>query len=329
MSTPPTPIHPAPNEEVHDLPTESLPQTTLEDIDLNPELYDSDYKDSYTSLSQLAESRASNASVEPAEPHNALKRFRLLEQTGDAMDSETSMEDVDLYEMKQITLPFDEGYELFKSEFLNTKSNPNDAISDHQQSKLINYIDESLLSIQRKYIKNQTEVVQLYSFQELLEELVVIVNLIWMSIEQKNELFGQVEYYIKILGDLEDYIAHYESLFDDHIDEEGVKIDNSKLIQFFTFFQKIDLQLSLLLDGYSASSNRLQKANNTQLIRLIPIVSRLRIVIISKLESIRIKLNRLLVRPPNEHIEGEAKKLLNLLELEISRLFEGILERSA
>ncbi|ABN65146.2 predicted protein [Scheffersomyces stipitis CBS 6054] len=331
MDTPPTPVHPAANEEVASLPTGELPQTTLADIDLNPDLYDSDYPDSTTSLPTVASAAAigqDSATAAPTSISNTSTGNRWPSRATvsmQEMDSETSFQDVDL-ELKQFTFPFDEGYAILRSDF--DAAPVIAAISNQQQSKLVNYIDENLLQIQRKFIRNQTEVIEFYSFSNLLAELEAIVNLLWTSIHKKNELFGQVEYYIKLLGDLEDYLSHYESIFDDHIDERNVKIDNVKLLYFFTFFQKIDLQLSVVIDGYVASSGKPQKANSTQLIRIIPIVSRLRVLIVSKLEPIRIKLNRLLEKPPNRHIQSDAQKLLNLLELEVSRLFEGILDRS-
>ena len=90
-----------------------------------------------------------------------------------------------------------------KQEFQNTLTNLGQSqITSAQQSKLINYIDETLLQIQRKFIKQQTELEINYSLIQLLQELSTVISVIWVSIQQKLVLYGQIEYYIKILGDL-------------------------------------------------------------------------------------------------------------------------------
>ncbi|EGW31765.1 uncharacterized protein SPAPADRAFT_62360 [Spathaspora passalidarum NRRL Y-27907] len=338
-STPPTPVHPGPNEEVRTLPDETIPQSTLADIDLNPDLYD----DSQTPTPSVDISKpvpSSSNAVGPspsAHPHHhEVTPTQQLHQhqhqnshiphvssTTSMDDSETDMEEVDLFKFQQITLPFDEAYQLFKLDFESIEQH--EPISHQQQSKFVNYIDEQLLQIQRKFIKSQAETNETYSFGQLIQELTDVINIIWVSVCQKNTLFGQMDYYIKILGDLEDYLEHYRNIFDSDLTQYNVKIDVSKMVAFFKFFQKLDLQLSLLMDGFTANTNQTTKASNTELIRLYPIISRLRILIISRVENLRTKLNKNVTSTNRQ----DSQNLLNLFELEISRLFEGILERSS
>ncbi|KAK6465805.1 hypothetical protein DFJ63DRAFT_33125 [Scheffersomyces coipomensis] len=316
MSIPPTPIHPGPNEEVHELPPGRLPDSLLADIDLDDDEDDDDDKDDI---------------VVTDPPIQALSKLtnRLSDSLMniDSVDSEVSLEEIDLKEMIQITLPFDEAYELLQTSLKEVEPI---FLTEQQQSKLINYIDENLLKIQRKFIKHISDTSEVYTLQELLDELLTIVNLIFTPIEKKNPLFGQGEYYIKILGDVEDYLNHYHTLFDEHIDSIIQRFDNNRLIQFFIFFQKLDLQISLLMDGYTDINSRNQKMNSTQLVRLIPIISRLRILIIYKVDQVRLKLTNLYEnQSTSTSTKQESKRLLHLLELEIGRLFEGILERSS
>ncbi|RCK64729.1 hypothetical protein Cantr_00345 [Candida viswanathii] len=309
ISSPPTPIHPAPNEELAD----AIPAgVVLSDanIDLNPDLYDEDDEIATTvEDTHLAE-------------HAKLPYIQQLQHPQDASGSatETDLEDVDINQLQQITLPFNESYQLLKLSFGNTTPT-NGGISSGQQSKFINYLDENLLQIQRRYIRQKTESVVTYSLIDLLEDISNIVNLIWVSIEQKQVLYGQIEYYIKILGDLEDYVSNYSHIFNESWSRNGhLQIDMQNLVVFFKFWQKLDLQLSFLIDGYTINVNgspKLIKMNTTEITRLLPIVSRLRILIISKIDMIRSKLKA-----------GDHDSVLNIFEVEISRIFEGVLERS-
>ncbi|RLV94962.1 Uncharacterized protein JA1_001416 [Spathaspora sp. JA1] len=343
-STPPTPVHPGPNEEVRNLPDEIIPQSTLADLDLNPDLYgDSHTPTPIPETSKLFQAPRPNT-VSPSHPRHSQhhevspaeqlhfqqqynhenSRIPHVPSSTSIEDSETDMEEVDLYKFQQITLPFDEAFQLFKLDFESIEYQQ--AISHQQQSKFVNYIDDQLLQIQRKFIKSQSEENKTYSFVQLIQDLSEVINIIWVSICQKNALFGQMDYYIKILGDLEDYLEHYHDIFDQQFTPYNVKISISKLVAFFKFFQKLDLQLSVLIDGFTTNStNQITKASNTELIRLYPIVSRLRILIISKVEDLRIKLNNNMTSTNRQ----DSQNLLNLFELEISRLFEGVLERSS
>lgn len=333
ISSPPTPIHPAPNEEL----TNGVPTNTLladSNIDLNPDLYEEEEMDIEETKSNI---------VDEILPENLTSNDPALQpQSGNAFNdningattnADSDLEDVEINQLHQITLPFNESYQLLKQEFQNTLTNLGQSqITSAQQSKLINYIDETLLQIQRKFIKQQTELEINYSLIQLLQELSTVISVIWVSIQQKLVLYGQIEYYIKILGDLEDYVNNYKTLFNETWSKNNnLHINMQNLVIFFKFWQKIDLQLSFLIDGYNIVLNngnqqtKLIKMNVTELTRLLPIVTRLRIAIISKIDGLRMRLKK---NQENNNDNDATSNILTIFELEISRLFEGILERS-
>ena len=333
ISSPPTPIHPAPNEEL----TNGVPTNTLladSNIDLNPDLYEEEEMDIEEAKSNI---------VDEIPPENLTSNDPALQpQTGNAFNdnindattnADSDLEDVEINQLHQITLPFNESYQLLKQEFQNTLTNLGQSqITSAQQSKLINYIDETLLQIQRKFIKQQTELEINYSLIQLLQEVSTVISVIWVSIQQKLVLYGQIEYYIKILGDLEDYVNNYKTLFNETWSKNNnLHINMQNLVIFFKFWQKIDLQLSFLIDGYNIVLNngnqqtKLIKMNVTELTRLLPIVTRLRIAIISKIDGLRMRLKK---NQENNNDNDATSNILTIFELEISRLFEGILERS-
>lgn len=333
ISSPPTPIHPAPNEEL----TNGVPTNTLladSNIDLNPDLYEEEEMDIEEAKSNI---------VDEIPPENLTSNDPALQpQTGNAFNdnindattnADSDLEDVEINQLHQITLPFNESYQLLKQEFQNTLTNLGQSqITSAQQSKLINYIDETLLQIQRKFIKQQTELEINYSLIQLLQELSTVISVIWVSIQQKLVLYGQIEYYIKILGDLGDYVNNYKTLFNETWSKNNnLHINMQNLVIFFKFWQKIDLQLSFLIDGYNIVLNngnqqtKLIKMNVTELTRLLPIVTRLRIAIISKIDGLRMRLKK---NQENNNDNDATSNILTIFELEISRLFEGILERS-
>lgn len=300
MDSPPTPLHPAANEEVNVIPEGALPSGTIANLELNPDLYDNDTD------SNNIDYDGSNVII----------------TEDDISDNYSGQR----YDIEALTTSFDQGYELLKAEF--DKTTNNDRIANYQQSKLINYVDEQLLAIQRKFIKNQAESQEAYSFFQLIGELSKIFDLIWYSINAKSGLFGQQDYLIKLMNDMEDYIVHYR-LFGDIGKYSMLEVH---LLEFFTFFQMLDLRLSFLIDGFTMNgSNKIEKLNNTQIVRLTPIASRLRILVISKLDPLRLKLSR--EEPKSEeqlHLgeKGNRNRLQNIIEVEIGRVFEGVLDRT-
>lgn len=276
MDTPTTPIHVAPDVEVN-LPDQPFVSDALE---LNPDLDDDEE----------------------------------MSSTPDSPDS-SQLEDVDTTVKVDLwTLPFDDAYELQKKHFA-LHSNL-EVIAEWQQSKFINYLDGELLQVQRRFIKNQAETEEIYLLNQLLQDVAKILDLIWYLINTNNKLYGQEEYFIKIAGDLEDWVAYYR------IDVCGkMHVTEAHLLRFFSFFQTFDTRLSFLIDGYTVGLAPV-KMSSTELIRLTPIISRLRLEIVSKFDLSRAQLTHM-----KELGSGDANALLNKLDVEIGRLFEGVLER--
>lgn len=311
--SPPSPIHPAPNEELR---PNSLPTTQLQndDLDLNPDLYDDDEEEEEEDTDSIGndattEHYSSTTNVQLSIPNDAQQEEANHNTLMTDLSDLHEFDKVDLQSIRQITLPFDEEYQLFKTT-ANTGS-VGDKLSSQQQSKFINYIDDRLLQIQRKFIKQQSTEDAIYPFTLLIKDLDSIFDIIWVSISRNQQpqksLIGQEEYYIKILGDLEDYITHYKTLFDENWqlnskNQRILKADFNKIVVVCKFLLKMDLQLSFIKDnGFF---------NLTQCVRLKMIIERLRYLIMDKFE-----------------IVVQIPRLRNVLEVEASRIFEGILER--
>lgn len=286
METPPTPLHPAPNAEVSNLPSEPLSNSNME---LNPDLYDEEDDD--------------NSMAEPQ------RNTEAQEDNAEDNDPDSSGIYINLW-----TMPFDDAYDLLKAQFLKNWNQPK--VTEAQQSKFVNYLDHELLQVQRKFIKNQADTAELYSLQQLLHDIGTILDLIWFLVNPNNKLYGQEEYFLRIIGDLEDWVAYYGLPIYDAADTSS-----AELYKFFNFFQAFDTRLSFLIDGYQVNGET-AKLSSTEIVRLVPIVSRLRLEIVSKLDPSRSKLTRAKTLG-NE----QANDLLNILDVEIGRLFEGILER--
>lgn len=372
--TPGSPLHPAPNEEIDPL---SLPTTQLEnnDIDLNPELYsdndnvnlgnsNSNNKDNinndnngatayYTEPNLTSNNiNGNNSNIANYEEYGKNNSKGLLQQLNlrsAALETENLKQSFESPEhqntvlplqtklIHQITEPFQQIYLQFKNNFDSSpQAHP---ITSAQESRFINIIDEQLLQIQRKFVKQQSDTKITYSCSNLIMDLDGVLDTLWLLIQLKQRLFGQQDYYIKILGDLEDYINHYRRIFDEiwidsNVQGKFLDLEIKKVGAFFKFLQKLDLQLSLLIDGYYLHSGKVQTVNldadtqqqkqsigqdlqrfsSTGLTRLLLIISRTRLAIIEKIDAVRVKVLQ--------------QEIRDLLELEVSRIFEGVLERS-
>lgn len=276
--SPKTPLHVLPDEEV------SLPEGTFEDsqMDLNPDL------DNET----------------PEAPSTSIPiSYRLDPSDGSSSNGL-------LYQLW--TLPFDEALERLES---TTKGSSLLTLS--QQSKFITYIDDQLLQIQRAFIKNQAETKEVYSLRQLLTDLHTIVDLIWCLINPKSSLFGQEEYFVRILGDLEDWVGYYDLRVLDPKDRDSIET----LKSLFVFFQVLDTRLLFLMDGYPVDDTSVCKMSTTEIVRLAPIVARIRLSIVNRLENSRLILSR---NAPND---PASRIYMNILEMEVGRLMEGTIER--
>lgn len=309
METPPTPEHVRPDEEVN-IPSDPVSL----DLDLNPDLENED------DIQENPFTRNTPLETPLNTPSNTRNDTPSLEATnGEVAGDQNFGEEEQNYASSRLaislwTLPFEEAFELLKKQFY--EGTRHQAISLSQQSKFINYVDTQLLQIQRKFIKNQSESAITYSLAQLLDDLSPVVDLLWFLLLDHESPFGQDEYYIKLLGDLDDWVAYYTfpSL------ATRLAENTTALVKFFDFFQRIDTQISFLIDGYEVSNGQYCKMSSTGVVRLSPIVMRLRLTIIDKLEPSRAVLNASREIPANDEV-------LNILDIEIGRLFEGILER--
>lgn len=177
-----------------------------------------------------------------------------------------------------------------------------------QQSKLINYVDAQLLAMQRRFVKSQADSSQPYPVENLIRDTLAVVDIIWCSVSTQSKLFGQGEYMVKLLGDLEDYLLHYNLAH--------------AQTQLFAFFHILDERLSTLIDGYTFEGHT-EQLGQTLLVRLAPIVTRVRGVVVTKLERER---ERLVAEVENGVGSGSREKL-HQLELDIGTLLEGVMER--
>lgn len=261
---PQSPPHPEPNEEVKQLPSGQL------NIDLNPDLQSDDDSD-FVPVKQATDNEDEGGFIRPQGP-----RFDPL------LMNELSMEKLEEpvidkpIQVDQLTKSFEEAYELATGEF-----ESHDPISDIQQSKLVNYLDEELLKIQRLFVKTQSGEISL-TLDDILHPILTNLQVIWLSISVTSST--NVEYFIKVLNDLEDYLAFY-------------KISNPSLL--FSLLQFIDVRLSYLYD--------IRVFSPTGYVRTLSIITRLRILVLDRFSR---------------------QEANNTVEVEISKVFEGLLERS-
>lgn len=307
---PPTPLHPAPNEEVKDLPL-----GPVESLDLNPDLYDDDLEESDNDPTTL-----NSSSLQPnaAPGTGSMGAGGFLREAATRALSGSTQSDL------LLTTPFETAFAATKDDF-SRHSHPSTL---PQQSKLINYVDTELLKVQRRFVKSQAGEIERYPILDLLHDLDQIVNLVWYLANPSNKLFGQPSYFIKILNDLEDYVVHYELvdlLRDARLHALG------KLALFFAFFQGLDLKLAFFIDGYTTANGSFEMMSGTDLVRLTAVASRVRVAVITQLEGVRSSLFKELgstgdIGTPREN--SAVRDTLNTLEVEIGRLFEGVLERN-
>lgn len=284
---PATPAHPPPDAEVQ-LPKESF---QFSEWDLNPDLDDEDKDES-------------EATTEPVKSKN---------RNGESRNQYYRSEQNFVFFLW--TIPFDEAMEQLVSEFLHSRLK--EPLTLSQESKLIAFLDNELLQVQRRFIKNQSDSCDTYPITQLLSDVKDIIDIIWCLIDLHTPLFGQEEYFIRILGDLEDWMSFYDLPVLDVHKPENI----TSLKELFLFFQALDTRISFLMDGYNVDDITC-KLSPTEIVRLGPVANRVRFEILKKME--RSRTNLLLKRNKNE---GKTIDFMNVVELEVGRLLEGIIER--
>lgn len=265
FQVPDSPAHPAANEEVR-----HLPEGTFE-IDLNPDLDEDDDEDEQGGFVKIVPPTANLISL----LNRQSETIQQEEQTGikrpDYQEEEEDME------FPSITPTFENAYESTKTDFASHSQ-----ITSGQQSKLVNYLDDELLKIQRMFVKTQSGELNL-KVNDIIEPLFTNLKIIWLSISPESP--NNIEYFLKIINDSEDYFGYF--------DFNG---DSNKPV--FEFLQFLDVKLSFLHD--------IKLLSPTQLVRLLSTINRLRIVLIEKFST----------------------RSNSIVELEVSKIFEGLLERS-
>lgn len=312
IRTPRTPLHPAPNEEVTQLP--SGPMT--DDMDLNPDLYDEE--DVAVGIGNgngiVTEDNDDNGSL--------LQEQDQVETSDEAVNMEESdMEPVDLsngasrVEVELLTPDFDVYMDRVKSNF---EANNEPQLSASQQSNLVMYLDDSILKAHRKFIKSQVNEEMTYPIIDLIADFTSIIDVLWLSVNRRNKLLFQGEYLIKMLGDMLDFIENYRYLVDPHGNNTAESLTTA-IQKCFIFLQALDARIAFLMDGYSMELGQpIQKLSRTQVVRLVPVATRLRMAVIAKMEPLRRQLETL----------DNQKAVSILIDIEVSKLFEGILDRS-
>lgn len=322
MDSPPTPQHPAANEEIKELPQGTLPESTMAHIDLNPDLEMLLDDENEQNTEDIAEEKEDKMDISGSkggpggsygvqeETENTHRRWN--DEKNYEIETKAKNGNKDDSKKDNIKKEFPAGkddhiYKLRSS----VDQLDHSPITLAQQSKLINYVDAQLLAIQRRFVKSQADTSQPYPLLDLLRDTQSVVDIIWCSVSTHSKLFGQPEYMVSLLGSLEDYLLHYDLA-------EAQRA-------LFAFFRILDERLSTLIDGYTYEGHT-EKISQTLLVRLVPIVSRVRVLVVTKLGSTREKLAKEVVETKNTDNET-ARAELDRLELEIGNLLEGVLER--
>lgn len=257
---PSSPRHPGANEEVKELPEGQLPDIGLDAGSQSDEDYEGPNDGGFI------------PQVRP-EPFDTNANIDENLQRHPSVDVEGNID------FPSITPTFEQAYEDTDKQFIT-----HTPITSAQQSRLINYLDDKLLAIQREFVKTVSGELN-SSLNDILQQLFPLMRMVWISITRTNNT--NIEYFIKMLTEMEDY---FKSL--------KVPVDNSsgpRLI--FETIQFLDVKTSYLYDHQLCSS--------TQFVRILSLAPRLR---------------RLLITELSESSD-------TLIELECSKLFEGVLER--
>lgn len=114
-------------------------------------------------------------------------------------------------------------------------------LSESQQERLKEYLDEQLMHINRKFIKRHNDedvnVEKYLSLKELLIDFNRTLDVLWYSIASTEQSFGQSFYLLRMADDL---ITYFEGFYDRSI---GWAIDG------LTTCQKLDMMFTKLLDS--------------------------------------------------------------------------------
>ncbi|KAK9446684.1 uncharacterized protein V1518DRAFT_132734 [Limtongia smithiae] len=144
-------------------------------------------------------------------------------------------------------------------------------LSDEQQSRLVNYLDEQLLHVARRFVRRCSAVGEgsvessLMTVDSLIDDLTRLIDLIWYSVSGTSTPFLQEQYLLHIADDLIDYILR-------------LPIDSPDKV--FAVLAKLDKIFYKLVVGDVPSGKRM---SNTERARLESIAERTRVDVVEKL----------------------------------------------
>ncbi|KAK9461160.1 uncharacterized protein V1516DRAFT_341859 [Lipomyces oligophaga] len=165
-------------------------------------------------------------------------------------------------------------------------------LSSGRTSRLINYLDEQLLRISRRYVRKfsisadrepteisntnantgtdaSSDTVPYSSADQLVEDLSHLIDLIWFSISETPQSFMQTQYFLDIADRLNDYIPNLPIEDPAHV---------------YSLLAKLDLVFYNLVTGENIPSGR--RMSQTEKTRLESIVERSRVDLTDPLSQI-------------------------------------------
>lgn len=263
---PNSPLHPGADQEVPGLPESSLPGSVMDLLDLNPDL----------------EARA----LTP-EPVNVQKSIE--EVVGDRIE-----------DFQPTVVPSPINAAQLQAVHSGRR------LSSSQQSKFVNYVDEKLLHIQRRFVQSfGLSDLGYKKIDELLADVKQLLNFVWLSIDSNNQTqlskeqyremkstnFGQTDYIIRIAGDLLEYISKLD------IDDESAQT-------ILKLLSSLDTKFAKLIDGEVPGGKGISR---TESVRVNGIAERTRITVADVFEK--------------QKIEG--------FHYELSKIYDQVLDRTA
>lgn len=263
---PNSPVHPDPDQEASNLPERSLPGSVLDLLDLNPDLEAKTATESTT--------RNTNGLEHTIDDH--------------------------LYDRLEDFQPT-----LVPSPLNPVQPHLGRRLSSSQQSKFINYADERLLHIQRRFVQSfGLSELGYSSIDELLNDVKQLLNFVWLSIDSNPTIhdkeyystlpdtnFGQTHFLIRIAGDLVEYVGKME-------------ITQASGVEILKLLKSLDDKFARLIDGTIPGGKSI---NRTESVRLYGIAERTRVLVSDLFEK--------------KQIEG--------FHYELSKVYEQVLDRTA
>lgn len=153
---------------------------------------------------------------------------------------------------------------------VSTPSNHYSGLTEAQQNKFIDYLDDRLLKISRRFVKRASEEDDGTAYQSLiplLEDLNQLIDVIWYSISgaDHSQLFGQNYYLLRIADELVDFIGGY---YQDPKPKETIEV-----------LKKMDTIFAKMIDE--------GKMKQTEAVRLESIAERTRIIVAKVLDGLQ------------------------------------------